>query len=204
MKKFLMTFMLIFVALIGLNAQGYNIGDRAADFKLKNVDGKMVSLSEYDKASKGAIVIFTCNHCPYAKAYEDRIIEIDKKFREKGYPVIAINPNDPELAPEDSYEKMIVRAKEKGFTFPYLFDETQEVYKKYGATRTPHVYVLNKMGEGFEVAYIGTIDDNYKDASAVKKQYLADAVTALLNGNDPDPDFTKAIGCSIKDKANKK
>ncbi|PLX22434.1 MAG: thioredoxin family protein [Marinilabiliales bacterium] len=204
MKKIVMTGLLILVAFFGLNAQGYEVGDEAANFKLKNVNGEMVSLFDYKDATKGAIVIFTCNHCPYAIAYEDRIIELDKFFSAKGYPVIAINPNDPELAPEDSYEKMITRAKEKGFTFPYLFDETQEVYKMYGAKRTPHVYLLSRVDKDFVVSYIGTIDDNYKDASAVKKQYLRDAVLALLDGNKPNPNFTKAIGCTIKDKEYKK
>lgn len=205
MKKILTTGLFLMLAILGLNAQdGYKVGDKAEDFKLKNTDGKMVSLSEFDKATKGAIVIFTCNHCPYAIAYEDRIIDLDKKFSKKGYPVIAINPNDPEIQPKDSYENMIVRAKEKGFTFPYLFDETQEVYKMYGAKRTPQVYLLSKEGNGFVVSYIGTIDDNYKDASAVEKTYLADAVKAVLDGKEPDPNFTKAIGCTIKDKEYKK
>ena len=205
MKKILTTGLFLTLAILGLNAQdGYKVGDKAEDFKLKNIDGKMVSLSELDKATKGAILIFTCNHCPYAIAYEDRIIDLDKKFSKKGYPVIAINPNDPEIQPKDSYENMIVRAKEKGFTFPYLFDETQEVYKMYGAKRTPHVYLLSKKGKGFVVSYIGTIDDNYKDASAVEKTYLADAVMAVLDGKKPDPNFTKAIGCTIKDKEYKK
>ncbi len=93
-----------------------------ADFKLKNVDGKMVSLSDYRDA-KGFIVIFTCNPCPYAVAYEDRIIDLDKEFKPKGYPVIAVNPNSVAASPEDSFEKMVIRAKEKGFTYPYLFDE---------------------------------------------------------------------------------
>jgi peroxiredoxin len=180
-------------------AQGYNVGDKAADFKLKNVDGKSVSLADYDEA-KGFVVIFTCNHCPYAKAYEDRIISLDKKYKVLGYPVIAINPNNPEINPEDSFDKMIVRAKDKGFTFPYLFDETQEVYRKYGAKKTPHVYLLNKQGGDLVVEYIGAIDDNYQDASMVKEAYLADAIDALLAGKQPDPSMTKAIGCSIKDK----
>ena len=200
MKKIIMTGLFVLVAFLGLNAQGYEVGDRAENFKLKNIDGKIVSLFDFDKATKGAIVIFTCNHCPYAKAYEDRIIELDNYFREKGYPVIAINPNDPELAPEDSYEKMITRAKEKGFTFPYLFDESQEVYKMYGAKKKPQVYLLSKVDKGFEVSYIGTIDDNYKDASAVEKQYLKDAVLALIYGEKTNPNFTKTIGLTIKDK----
>lgn len=180
-------------------AQGYNVGDQASDFKLKNVDGKFVSLADYPDA-KGFIIIFTCNHCPYAKAYQDRIIALDKKYKLLGYPVIAISPNDPEIVPEDSYENMVLVAKEKGFTFPYLFDGTQEVYRKYGAKRTPHVYLLEKEAGGLIVRYIGAIDDNYEDAALVKTPYLANAVDALLAGKTPDPTFTKAIGCSIKDK----
>jgi peroxiredoxin len=194
----------MFAGILMLQAQGYQVGDEAANFNLKNVNGEMISLYDYSEASKGAIVIFTCNHCPYAIAYEDRIIELDHEFRKKGFPVIAINPNDPVLQPADSYEKMIERADEKQFPFPYLIDETQEVYKVYGAKRTPHVYVLHKENNKFTVSYIGTIDDNYKDANAVEKKYLADAVNALINGEKPDPDFTKAIGCTIKDKNYKK
>ncbi len=178
-------------------AGGYEIGDKATDFSLKNIDGKMVSLSDYPDA-KGFIVIFTCNHCPYAVAYEDRIIELDKKYKKLGYPVIAINPNDPAVQPQDSFDKMKIRANEKNFEFPYLFDEGQKVYPKYGATRTPHVYVLNKSKEDFIVEYIGTLDDNYTDASKVEEPYLANAVDALLEGKKPDPNYTKAIGCTIK------
>ena len=200
MKKSILLVLIMLMSIPVLFAQGYKTGDKAADFKLKNVDGKEISLYNYKPAEKGAIVIFTCNHCPYAIAYEDRIIELDKEFRAKGYPVIAINPNDPGLSPEDSYEKMIVRAKEKSFVFPYLFDSTQEVYKIYGAKRTPHIYLLKKEGKDFVVKYIGAIDDNYKDAEAVTQKYLADAINALCAGKNPDPDFTKAIGCTIKDK----
>ncbi len=191
------TLILIAMAMvINLQAQ-YKVGDNTSDFRLKNVDGNFVSLKDYPEA-KGYIVIFTCNHCPYAKLYEDRIIELDKKYKSMGYPVIAINPNDPEVQPKDSYEKMIVRAKEKGFTFPYLFDEGQKVFPKYGATRTPHVFLLQKEGKKYKVAYIGAIDDNYKDASLVTEKYVENAITALQNGSPVEPDFTKAIGCTIK------
>jgi len=199
MKQFVLLFSIIIFASSAVISQGYSVGDKASDFKLKNVDGKFVSLSDYPDA-KGFTVIFTCNHCPYAIAYQDRINDLDKKYKEKGYPVIAINPNDPEIAPEDSYEKMIIRAKEKSFTFPYLFDETQDVYRKYGAKRTPHVYVLQKKGNDLIVQYIGAIDDNYQDATKVTTPYLSNAIEALLAGKVPDPNFTKAIGCSIKDK----
>ncbi|MGY3792801.1 thioredoxin family protein [Aquimarina sp. 433] len=177
--------------------KGYAIGDTATDFKLKNIDDKMVSLEDY-KDAKGFIVIFTCNHCPYSVAYEDRIIELDKKFKTKGYPVIAINPNNPKAYPTDSFDEMKVRAKEKGFTFPYLFDDGQKIYPQYGATKTPHVYILEKTGTGNLVRYIGAIDNNYKDAAAADKKYVEDAVNALLKGEKIAIETTKAIGCSIK------
>ncbi|MDY8134183.1 thioredoxin family protein [Aquimarina sp. 2201CG5-10] len=176
---------------------GYAIGDVATDFKLKNIDDSMVSLKDY-KEAKGFIVIFTCNHCPYSVAYEDRIIELDKKFKTKGYPVIAINPNNPKAYPTDSFDHMKERAKEKGFTFPYLFDDGQKIYPQYGATKTPHVYILEKTSDGNKVRYIGAIDNNYKDASSATEKYVEDAVNALLKGEKVPVETTRAIGCSIK------
>ncbi|WP_405205549.1 thioredoxin family protein [Aquimarina sp. LLG6339-5] len=176
---------------------GYVIGDFATDFSLKNIDDTTVSLADY-KDAKGFIVIFTCNHCPYSVAYEDRIIELDKAFKDKGYPVIAINPNNPKAYPTDSFDNMKVRAKEKGFTFPYLFDDGQKIYPQYGATKTPHVYILEKTTNGNVVRYIGAIDNNYKDASAADKKYAEDAINALLKGEKVPVETTKAIGCSIK------
>jgi peroxiredoxin len=178
-------------------SSGYSVGDIATDFSLKNVNGKMVSLADY-KDAKGFIVVFTCNHCPFAKAYEDRIIALDKKYSKAGYPVIAINPNNPDKQKEDSYELMKVRAKEKGFTFPYLFDAGQKIYPQYGATKTPHVYILQKTAKGNEVKYIGAIDDNYEDEAAVKIKYAENAVDALLKGSEVPVKETKAIGCTIK------
>lgn len=176
---------------------GYKIGDVATDFSLKNVDGKNVSLKDI-KNAKGYIVIFTCNHCPYAVAYEDRIIDLDKKYSKKGYPVVAINPNNPVKQPDDSFEKMQQRAKDKGFSFPYLLDEGQKIFPQYGATKTPHVYVLEKTKAGNVVRYIGAIDDNYEDAEAVEQKYVENAVDALLGGKEVPVKETKAIGCSIK------
>ena len=177
--------------------KGYKVGDIATDFKLKSVDNKMVSLSDY-KEAKGYIVIFTCNHCPYAKAYENRIIGLNHKYAPKGYPVIAINPNDPKMEPLDSFEGMKQRAKEKGFTFPYLLDEGQTVYPQYGATRTPHVFVLHKENGKNIVRYIGAIDDNYSDANDVSHKYVEAAVDALLANKPVVESMTVAIGCSIK------
>ncbi|TSE09865.1 MULTISPECIES: thioredoxin family protein [Aquimarina] len=176
---------------------GYSIGDIATDFKLKNIDNTDIALADY-KDAKGFIVIFTCNHCPYSVAYEDRIIALDKNFKTKGYPVIAINPNNPKAYPDDSFDNMIIRAKDKGFTFPYLFDDGQKIYPQYGATKTPHVYVLEKTDKGNIVRYIGAIDNNYKDASSATEKYVEDAVNALLKGEKVPVETTKAIGCSIK------
>ncbi|MCT2563453.1 thioredoxin family protein [Chryseobacterium herbae] len=179
------------------SSKGYEVGDAAADFKLKNIDGKMVSLSDF-KSAKGFIVVFTCNHCPYAKKYEDRIVELDKKFKNQGYPVIAVNPNDPNVQPEDGYKQMIDRAKEKGFTFPYLVDEGQKVYPLYGATKTPHVFVLKKENGKNIVKYIGAIDNNYENPNDVSEYYVQDAVNALIKGESVKMDKTVAIGCTIK------
>ena len=177
--------------------KGYEVGDMATDFSLENIDGKMVSLSDY-KDAKGFIVIFTCNTCPYAVAYEDRIEALNKKYANKGYPVIAIMPNNTEVMPGDNMEAMQARAKAKGFTFPYLTDRGQNIYPQYGATKTPHVYILEKTKKGNEVKYIGAIDDNYKDAKAVTVKYAEDAVDALLNDSEIKVKSTRAIGCSIK------
>lgn len=178
-------------------SKGYKIGDIAEDFSLKNVNGKMVSLSDY-KDAKGFIITFTCNTCPFAVAYEDRIIALDKKYAPKGYPVIAIMPNNVEVKPDDNLDAMKQRAERKGFTFPYLIDEKQSIYPKYGATKTPHMFVLQKTKKGNVVKYIGAIDDNYQDASAVTTKYVEEAVNALLEGKQVKQKETKAIGCSIK------
>lgn len=190
----------VFLSLISLSllAQGYSVGDQARNFTLKNVDGKMVSLTDYAD-EEGVIVIFTCNHCPYAKAYEQRIIALDKAYASEGFPVVAINPNDPNRVPEDAFPKMQERAAEKGYTFPYLVDETQEIARTYGATKTPHVYLLATEDNGtFTVHYIGAIDDSPMDADAVDKTYLEDAIAAVKAGESPSPAETKAIGCTIK------
>ena len=180
-----------------LEADGYAIGDYATDFSLKNIDGEMVSLSDFETA-KGFLIIFTCNTCPYAVAYEDRIIALNEKYKSKGVPVIAINPNNPAVKSGDSFAAMKERAKEKGFTFPYLFDDGQKVYPQYGATRTPHVFLLEKTEKGNQVRYIGAIDDNYQDASQVEDKYVENAVDAMLAGKEIEITTTRAIGCSIK------
>lgn len=174
---------------------GYEIGDKATDFKLKNVDGKMVSLADYEEA-KGFIVIFDCNTCPYSKAYNERIIGLSNKYS-KDFPLIAINANSNESA-GDSFEDMVKYARKHGYDFPYLIDATQEIARVYGATNTPHVFVLNKTQTDLKVAYIGTIDDNPRNASSVTKRYVEDAVDALLAGKPITTPKTKAIGCGIR------
>jgi len=178
---------------------GYTIGSEAADINLMNVDNKMVSYADFPDAN-GFIVIFTCNTCPYAVASEDRIIALDKEFKGQGYPVIAINPNDPEVQPDDTFELMQAKAKEKGFTFPYLYDKSNSVYAKYGATKTPHVYLLQKEKGKNVVKYIGAIDDNVRNGAAVKDRFLATAINQLVAGKEISVKETKAIGCSIKQK----
>jgi peroxiredoxin len=187
----------LLAALISGTPIKYEIGDAVVDFKLKNVDGKKVALSDY-KSAKGAIVIFDCNTCPYSKAYNDRIIALNKKYSALGFPVITINANDPQISPGDSFEEMAARAKRKNYDFPYLMDETQEVARAFGATNTPHVFVLQRAGNDFKVAYMGTIDNNSRDESAASKKYVEDAVDALLEGQTVPTTKTKAIGCTIK------
>lgn len=194
---------LVLLAVIGLataftlktNEIGYKIGDRIEDFSLMNIDNEMVYLSDY-KDVKGFIVVFTCNTCPYSIANEARIIALDKKYKKIGFPVIAINPNDPVAVPGDSFEKMKERGQEKGFTFPYLLDVGQKIYPKFGATKTPEVYIVTQ--SNLKVKYIGAIDNSSRDASAVTEKYVENAVDALLAGKKIEKTTTRAIGCSIK------
>ena len=176
---------------------GYEVGDKVKDFSLKSVDGKMVSLADY-KTAKGFIVIFDCNTCPFSKAYLNRIKALNDKYADNGFPVIAINSNDSKRSPGDSYKEMVKYAKKNDYQHPYLYDEDQSVATRFGATNTPHVYVLKKTGNDMVVDYIGAIDNNTKDADAADKKYVEDAVDALLKGQKPGVTKTKAIGCTIK------
>ncbi len=196
MKKLFFLFSMLFLA-VSASGQGYSVGDVATDFRLLNVDGNYISMSDYEDVN-GVVLIFSCNHCPYVVAYEDRMIELHNQYAPKGFPVLAINPNDTIAEPRDSFTKMIERAQEKNFPFDYVIDADQEIYPIYGATRTPHVFLLEKVGDDFVVAYIGAIDDNYRDASQVEEKYLANAIDALLAGERPNPEVTRAIGCTIK------
>ncbi len=180
-----------------IDYKGYSVGDKAIDFKLKNVDGTNVSMAA-NVNNKGYIIIFTCNTCPYSVAYEDRIIELHNKFSSLGYPVIAINPNDPIVQPGDSFKKMQQRARDKSFPFPYVLDSTQEITLAYGVTNTPQVYVVERFEDDYIVRYIGAIDNNTRDANLATKKYVEDAVNGLLSGTSIATTLTKAIGCTIK------
>ena len=193
-------FSLVFVfALVSASPfdQGYDIGDKAIDFKLKNVDGKFVSLSDW-KDARGFIVVFDCNTCPYSKAYNDRIVALHAKYSALGFPLVAINANDPESSKGDSYSNMVSHAKKKGYKFPYLVDETQQIARTYGATNTPHVYVLQRLGQDLQVVYIGAVDDNARDEKSVTRKYVEEAIDGLLTGKSITTTRTKAIGCGIK------
>jgi peroxiredoxin len=200
MKK-LSSILLLLAGVILLSSSSprlnYGIGDTVADFKLKNVDGKLVSLADYKK-SKGVIVIFDCNTCPYSKAYNSRIMALNKQYASKGFPVVAINANDPSISSGDSFDEMVSEAKRKKYDFPYLVDETQTTAKAFGATNTPHVFVLKNDGSAFKVAYIGTIDNSPKDEAKVSKKYVEDAVNELLGEKEVTTKSTKAVGCGIK------
>ncbi len=185
------------VFLFAWNTTSYDIGDVVADFTLKNVDGKMVSLSDY-RTEQGVILIFDCNTCPYSKIYNGRILDLHKRYSSKGFPVVTINPNDPALSPGDSFSEMVARAKRKDYTFPYLVDEHQRVARSFGASNTPHVFVLKRDSQAFRIAYIGTIDNNSRDASAATRRYVEEAVNALLENKPIATTKTKAIGCGIK------
>jgi len=188
--------LMVFVAATVIKT-GYDVGDKVSEFKLKNTDGKFVSLSDFKK-EKGVIVIFDCNTCPFSKAYNDRIIALNKKYSSQGFPVVAINANDPEKSPGDSFNDMVDQAKKNKYDFPYLVDETQGVAHAFGATNTPHVFVLKKEGDNFVVAYIGAIDNNAHDASSADKKYVEEVVDAILQSKPLPTTKTKAIGCGIK------
>lgn len=197
-KSFFAIVLLVMTTASAPVRSGYKVGDMAMDFKLKNYDGRMVSMADY-KDAKGYIVIFNCNTCPYSKAYDSRIIALNKKYASKGFPVLTINPNDPDLSPGDSFDEMKKQAKRNKYDFPYLVDETQDVARAYGATNTPHVYVLDKVSnEKLKVVYIGAIDDNSRNAETVTKKYVEDAIGALMQSKNVPVTQTKAIGCTIK------
>ncbi len=195
MKNILRVSLLLAASLAAAPAAwALEIGESAPSFSLPGTDGQTYSLEQF-KDKKAIAVIFTCNHCPYVQAYEDRIVQLQKDYGEQGLQVITINSNDATALPDDDFEHMKVRAAEKNFNFPYLVDESQETAKAYKAERTPHVYLFDG---GFKLRYTGKIDDNWENPDQVKVRYLSDAVQALLKGESPKEAKTFAIGCTIK------
>jgi peroxiredoxin len=194
MKKLILSLFVFSSAIcVSYGQSPFQIGDKAQDFSLLGIDNKMHSMADYAKA-KGFIIVFTCNHCPFSVAYEDRIVALHNTYSKLGYHVIAINPNDTISYPEDNFSNMCLRAKSKGFEFPYLIDASQTIYPKFGATKTPHVFLLDAQRI---LRYMGAIDDATK-AEEVEEKYLEKAIESLIKGKDVSPQTTKAIGCSIK------
>lgn len=197
MKKLLILPLLTLLAFaVSAQKDGFSAGDVARDFTLKSTDGEQITLSDY--AEEGAILIFSCNSCPWVKLYEDRMIELHNEFASQGYPVIAVNPNDPERSPDDSFAKMQERAIEKGFPFAYVYDESQEIARAYGATRTPEVYLVQKVGDELQVKFVGAIDNNPKEPAEADQKYVAQAIEMLKQNMPVAKTSAKAIGCTIK------
>ncbi len=170
------------------------LGQVAAEFgPLKAVDGRAYGMADFKE--KYLVIIFSCNHCPYVVAYEDRIAAFQKDYASKGVKVIAVNSNDSVKYPDDSFEKMVARAKDKKFDFPYLHDADQSAARAFGATNTPHVFVLD---EKRALRYVGRIDDSWDRPEKAKQHDLKNALNALLNGQEPKPASTLPVGCSIK------
>ncbi|MCB9367247.1 MAG: thioredoxin family protein [Calditrichaeota bacterium] len=178
-----------------ITAAAIAVGSTAPAFELKNVDGSMVSLAS-SVGEVGTLVIFTCNHCPFAMAYEDRLIALANQFQSQGIKFVAISSNDPKIKPEDGYEAMQKRAKDKSLPYPYLINEEGDIAMAYGAARTPEVFLLDKSQK---VVYTGRIDDN-TEAKDVKVHDLENALTKLVEGKpgEIDPKSTAAFGCTIK------
>lgn len=176
---------------------GYKPGDKVKDFSLKSTDNKTISLNGY-KNARGFIVVFTCNHCPFAKLYQERMNAMNKEYSAKGIYLLAISSNDAIAVPEDNFEEMARRAREEHYNFPYLFDETQEVARAFGAVKTPHAFVVFKEKGKWIVKYSGSVDDNGAEPEKVKNSFVKNAVDALLR-NEPVPvATTKSVGCAIK------
>jgi AhpC/TSA family protein len=158
------------------------------------VDGKELSIAQA-KGAKGTLVVFTCNHCPWAKAWHSRIVALGNKSAKRGVGVIAINANDPSAYPEDDFSTMQSNAKKTKMGFPYVVDATSDVARAFGATRTPEAFLFDAEGK---LVYHGAIDDNAKQPDQVKTRYLEDAVNALVDGKEIALAETKALGCGIK------
>jgi hypothetical protein len=178
----------------GAEALEIGSGIPEASVKMKNVDGRELALAE-STGPKGLLVVFTCNHCPWAQAWEARVVALGNEYRSKGVGVVAVNANDPSAYPEDDYGPMQERAKAKGYEFPYVVDATSGVARAFSATRTPEAYLFDARGK---LVYTGAIDDNAQEPAAVTSRYLKDALDAVVGGTPVPLARTKALGCSIK------
>jgi hypothetical protein len=188
------TNLVLSVALSAL-ATGAPAPGPAAATKMKSaLDGKSVSIADV-QGKAGTLVVFTCNHCPFARGWERRIADLANTYSKKGIGVILINANDPAKYPEDDYAGMQARAKQLGLMVPYVVDETSGVAKAFGASVTPEAFLFDRSGK---LAYHGMFDDNHKDAAAAKSHYLKDALDAVLEGHPAPVAETKGIGCGIK------
>jgi peroxiredoxin len=170
------------------------IGRQAPDFKLPATDGKQYSLANF-KDAKLLVIVFSCNHCPYVIGSEARMIKFANDYAPKGVKMVAINSNETENHPMDSFELMVTRAKEKNFPWVYLRDESQEVALAYGALRTPHFYVFDQQRK---LRYTGRMDDNPKVEAAAKTHELRDAMEAILAGKKPPIEQINPLGCNVK------
>jgi peroxiredoxin len=175
-------------------ALGSKVPAAVAKTKMKNVDGKRVSIADVTGKS-GTLVVFTCNHCPFAKGWEERIVELSNTYAGKGIGVVLINPNDPAMHADDGFDEMQAHAKSRGMKIPYVVDDTSAVARAFGASVTPEAFLFDKAGK---LAYHGTIDDNRQDAANVKARYLKDALDAVAAGKAPAVPETKGLGCGIK------
>jgi len=171
------------------------IGERALDFTLPATNGQTYTLQDAFQQAKAVAVVFTCNHCPYVQAWEDRINAVSRDYAPQGVSLFAINSNDSQAYPGDSWEHMIERTNEKQFAFPYLYDESQNVARLYGAERTPEFFLFDATGQ---LRYHGVLDDNYEDEQAVKQHYVRDALDALLADQEISFPETRPVGCTIK------
>lgn len=169
-------------------------GDPAPAFSLPGTDGRSHSLADFSEKAV-LVIVFSCNHCPYVQAYEDRLVDVQRDYAGRGVQLIAINSNDDENYPEDSFEQMVARSRAKGFNFPYLRDASQQVARAYGATHTPQLFVFDR---DRRLRYTGKIDDNWQRPQAVTRRYLRDVIDTLLDNRAPAEAQTHAIGCTIK------
>ena len=196
MKKTFNFFPIFLLSILFFSFTFLKTEKRIKDFSLKNIDGKQISLSSYPDA-KGFIIVFTCNHCPFAKLYPPRFNELNTKYSALGVPLLAISSTDTINYESDCFPKMQEKAKNENFNFPYLFDGEQSVAKNFGAQKTPHAFVIWKEGEKWLVKYDGAIDDNGMEPEKVKEKYVENAVNALLKGKEVSVKETKSIGCQI-------